>query len=146
MRDVDPVEVGKRLRARRLALGLTQVALAQRITLAKGPGGRAGDVSSSRISEWEAGKAMPTQLLSAVCSALDESPTWLLHGVRDTPDQERVVDYEALLKLFDDDDLKHLEPRKIGHLARLLEGTEAGPEAARAALLLLFPRPRHPER
>lgn len=133
--------VGRRITERRHALGITQHQLADRVSAQKAAAGKPGLVQPGRISQWESGKALPRTLLGELCSALDASPNWLLYGLT-SPTEADTVDLTHVRRLFSDDDLAHLDRQKIAYLAKFLEGSQVGPDAAKAALLLLFPRPQ----
>ena len=137
----DQLAIGERIRDRRAALGLSQQQLAERITATRGR--LSGSVGAATVSKWENGHQSPQRLLAELCAALELSTDELLHGARRPTTAERdSVTLKELRKLYSDDDLAHLKPHQIPLLARLLEGEDVEAWRAKAALEMLFPRPK----
>lgn len=140
MSAIDRQAVGRRITARREALGMTQAALAARINELAGPA--RGTTTPTTVSRWENGHAYPRNLLAELCTALEMGTDELLSGAVAIPTAERdAVKLNQLRKLLRDEDLAHLPPEKLPALARLLEGVEVEAWRAKAALEMLFPRP-----
>lgn len=73
--------IGSRIKERRKALGMTQKALAAKIS----PGVRPEEAPHLQISQWEHGKNIPgTDALARLCNALECDMDYLL-GAIDTP-------------------------------------------------------------
>lgn len=87
---VNYTEIGKKLKARRKALNLTQSALAEKVGL-----------TESSISRYEAGRisTMPTSTVKRICEVLHIEPSELL-GL--TPETSFEYDLKEILKMADD--------------------------------------------
>ena len=87
---VNYIEIGKKLKARRKALNLTQSALAEKVGL-----------TESSISRYEAGRisTMPTSTVKRICEVLHIEPSELL-GL--TPEKSFEYDLKEILKSADD--------------------------------------------
>lgn len=97
-------EIGKKLKARRKALNLTQSALAEKVGL-----------TESSISRYEAGRisTMPTSTVKRICEVLHIEPSELL-GL--TPEKSFEYDLKEILKTADD-----LPPYVKSNLLQLLK-------------------------
>lgn len=97
-------EIGKKLKARRKSLNLTQSALAEMV-----------DLTESSISRYEAGRisTMPTSTIKRLCEALHIEPSELL-GL--TPEKSFEYDLKEILKMADD-----LPPYVKSNLLQLLK-------------------------
>lgn len=97
-------EIGKKLKARRKALNLTQSALAEKVGL-----------TESSISRYEAGRisTMPTSTVKRICEVLHIEPSELL-GL--TPEKSFEYDLKEILKMADD-----LPPYVKSNLLQLLK-------------------------
>ena len=97
-------EIGKKLKARRKALNLTQSALAEKVGL-----------TESSISRYEAGRisTMPTSTIKRICEVLHIEPSELL-GL--TPEKSFEYDLKEVLKMADD-----LPPYVKSNLLQLLK-------------------------
>lgn len=86
---VNYTEIGKKLKARRKALNLTQSALAEKVGL-----------TESSISRYEAGRisTMPTSTVKRICEVLHIEPSELL-GL--TPEKSFEYDLKEILKMAD---------------------------------------------
>lgn len=71
MRRIDLTQMGHRIRAKRIARGLTQQALAERLGAAQ-----------SSVNQWEAGKAEPRKHLAGIAEVLGTTTDFLLYGER----------------------------------------------------------------
>jgi transcriptional regulator with XRE-family HTH domain len=101
---VNYTEIGKKLKARRKALNLTQSALAEKVGL-----------TESSISRYEAGRisTMPTSTVKRICEVLHIEPSELL-GL--TPEKSFEYDLKEILKMADD-----LPPYVKSNLLQLLK-------------------------
>lgn len=97
-------EIGKKLKARRKSLNLTQSALAEMVGL-----------TESSISRYEAGRisTMPTSTVKRICEVLHIEPSELL-GL--TPEKSFEYDLKEILKMADD-----LPPYVKSNLLQLLK-------------------------
>lgn len=97
-------EIGKKLKARRKALNLTQSALAEKVGL-----------TESSISRYEAGRisTMPTSTVKRICEVLHIEPSELL-GL--TPEKSFEYDLKEILQMADD-----LPPYVKSNLLQLLK-------------------------
>lgn len=97
-------EIGKKLKARRKSLNLTQSALAEMVGL-----------TESSISRYEAGRisTMPTSTVKRICEVLHIEPSELL-GL--TPENAFEYDLKEILKMADD-----LPPYVKSNLLQLLK-------------------------
>ena len=97
-------EIGKKLKARRKSLNLTQSALADMVGL-----------TESSISRYEAGRisTMPTSTVKRICEVLHIEPSELL-GL--TPEKSFEYDLKEILKTADD-----LPPYVKSNLLQLLK-------------------------
>ena len=97
-------EIGKKLKARRKSLNLTQSALADMVGL-----------TESSISRYEAGRisTMPTSTVKRICEVLHIEPSELL-GL--TPEKSFEYDLKEILKMADD-----LPPYVKSNLLQLLK-------------------------
>lgn len=97
-------EIGKKLKARRKALNLTQSALAEKVGL-----------TESSISRYEAGRiaTMPTSTIKRICEELHIEPSELL-GL--TPEKSFEYDLKEILQMADD-----LPPYVQSNLLQLLK-------------------------
>lgn len=90
MNRLNYIEIGKKIRAKRKKLNLTQLELAEKVGL-----------TESSISRYESGKiaTMPTSTITKICSALNLEPSELL-GL--TAENSFEYDLKDILSMTDD--------------------------------------------
>lgn len=123
---MDLREIGARIRAARIAAGMSQQTLAEKI-----------GVSMTTVSRWELGKSeIETGNLNALCELVGTGPEHLLYGARSTMGVD--VHSETVKRILSSDVGQRLTSEQRRALAALLGGRDIPEWRALAALEMLF--------